>query len=280
MTSGISGNSSTFGIENEYAPPKSRIFPFIFLTYTSVRSPSSTEIFWSEPAREISSVTERPGGVSRISRRNCTAPSTGCPSYWVITSFSFMPAFAAGLSGSMPSTMTPRTAESFKSLAFSAVPWAISTPSQPPSSVSFGGTPPPPLGGALQFGEPGFNLFLDVTNLCLHLFHAAVEIPTLFVGWRRCSVRGGLLGSGNLFLRLAERGLGDACNQQENTRASEARVCAMPHGFHPLSWITPRKAGNQMPHDEKCVVAATVRFPALDAWALQNQAYATIDGAH
>jgi hypothetical protein len=49
---------------------------------------------------------------------------------------------------------------------------------------------------------------------------------------------------------------------------------------HPLSWITPRKTGKSKSHDEKCVVVATMQFLALDAWALQNQAYATIDGAH
>jgi hypothetical protein len=34
-----------------------------------------------------------------------------------------------------------------------------------------------------------------------------------------------------------------------------------------------------MPRDEKWVVVATVQFLALDAWALQNQAHATVDGA-
>ena len=57
-------------------------------------------------------------------------------------------------------------------------------------------------------------------------------------------------------------------------------MCEMPHGFHPLSWITPRKTGKSNAHDEEYVVVATMQFLALDAWALQNQADATVDSAH
>ena len=50
-------------------------------------------------------------------------------------------------------------------------------------------------------------------------------------------------------------------------------------------WITPRKIYNSNAHDEKfarrgyhAIVDDDSR--SLDAWALQNQADATIDGAH
>ena len=51
-------------------------------------------------------------------------------------------------------------------------------------------------------------------------------------------------------------------------------------GFILFGWITPRKTRKLTAHDEKRVVLATVQFLALDAWALQNQAYAAVDGAH
>ena len=51
-------------------------------------------------------------------------------------------------------------------------------------------------------------------------------------------------------------------------------------GFILFGWITPRKTRKLTAHDEKRVVVATVQFLALDTWALQNQAYAAVDGAH
>src|SRR5215469_1393522 len=99
------------------------------------------------------------------------------------------------------------------------------------------------LGCALQLGEPGFDLFLDVTNVGLHLFHTAVEILTLLVRWRGCSVRGGLLRLDDL-LWVAGCRLDSSYEQQENFRARKRRVGEVPHGFHPRSWITPRKIGN------------------------------------
>src|SRR6267378_3009857 len=72
----------------------------------------------------------RPAGISWIMRRNWAAPSTRCPLISATTSFSLRPALAAGLSGTIFPKTTPRSAESFSSLALPAVTSWVSTPSQ------------------------------------------------------------------------------------------------------------------------------------------------------
>jgi hypothetical protein len=59
-----------------------------------------------------------------------------------------------------------------------------------------------------------------------------------------------LLGSGNLLLRVAGCGRGGACEQKKNSRLREAWAREVPHGFHPLGWITPRKTKKSKAHDE------------------------------
>src|SRR5581483_9406174 len=66
------------------------------------------------PSRLIPRATVRPGGVSRIIRRNCSALSTGLPLKERITSCSFSPAFPAGASWSTIVISTPRSALSLR----------------------------------------------------------------------------------------------------------------------------------------------------------------------
>ena len=97
----------------------------------SGKAPSSTETLCARPSRQKVNCTVRPPGVSRISRRNWSVPSTRWPLNSVMTSLALRPALAAGLSASTLLRITPRAAGSFNSFALSAVTSAIVTPSQP-----------------------------------------------------------------------------------------------------------------------------------------------------
>ncbi len=133
------------------------------------------------PSRLIPSVTRRPGGISRIMRRNCSTLSTWLPLMLRITSCSLIPALPAGASWSTRVTSTPCSSFSFRSAKRSGVTSRVSTPRYDPPPKSSLEYPKASLKGSCEHSWPPLATAANIGRISTASIDVRMFVPLFWL---------------------------------------------------------------------------------------------------